>query len=240
MKRDSFKLFLASIIFLVSSLFAVALAETIHYNPAGKSFINPLVAVNAGEPAYQTIRDSKLTHQNHPIGSISPTLVRPFQNSLPTISDHEGPIISNMDPAQDTNIEAIYTFSATVTESSGIESVTFVIQYPDGITTQNFSASDSGEVWSKSLRGFSEGDWQWWVVAKNNETDGGRISTSIEVGFSVSNRFTGGNDNTGGKKAGTIASYPPAGLKGNSVILSTSHSATLKKLLYERITTHQH
>jgi hypothetical protein len=112
-------------------------------------------------------------------------------------NDTTPPAISNMDPGSGIVIGASYTFSATVTDTSGVKSVTFVIQYPDGTTTQSFSAAQgSNNTWSKTLQGFSDGNWSWWVQAKDGAKKGGNTGSSSPVSFSVSIPTSGGSNDT--------------------------------------------
>ena len=84
-------------------------------------------------------------------------------------SDATPPDITAMVPADGATIGTSETFSATVTDdSSGVKSVSFVIEYPNQ-STQAFSASpNTGDTWSINFEGFSSGEWRWRVVA----TDG--------------------------------------------------------------------
>lgn len=64
--------------------------------------------------------------------------------------------------------------------------MSFVIEYPNGSTTQNFNPSYQGNnVWSIPLQGFSDGHWRWWVVAKDNGDKGGNTRVSEALDFSV-------------------------------------------------------
>jgi hypothetical protein len=113
-----------------------------------------------------------------------------------SMGDTVPPAISNMDP-NGTSIGASYTFSATVTDTSGVRSVSFVIQYPDNVTTQSFSATQQSgtDTWQVSLQGFSDGNWSWWVVAKDAAPKGGNTATSNNAVFTVD---TGGGSSSGG------------------------------------------
>ncbi len=111
-------------------------------------------------------------------------------------NDSEPPQISNLDPAAGSTIGGSYTFSAIVTDNVGVKSVTFVITYPDGVTTQDFSASNAGgDTWSSTLQGFTDGDWSWRVEATDTAKRGGNSSVSDDTSFTVS---TGGGGGGGG------------------------------------------
>jgi len=117
--------------------------------------------------------------------------------------DSNGPIISNMNPSAGDEITGSHTFAATVTDVSGVRSAVFSIQYPDGSTTQEFSASPAGnDVWSINLQGFTSGNWSWWVTAKDSTKRGGNASTSPAVAFSVN---AGGGDPSEPSAPGVIS-----------------------------------
>lgn len=115
-------------------------------------------------------------------------------------NDTTPPGISNLDPAANVTIGASYTFSAMVTDDSGVRSVTFVIVFPSG-STQSFSPSNSGNTWSIGLSGFTDGDWGWYVEAKDRAKRGGNTATSETVNFTVN---TGGGGGGGGGAGGTV------------------------------------
>jgi hypothetical protein len=115
--------------------------------------------------------------------------------------DTTPPAISNMDPAEGAEIGQSYTFSATVTDASGVKSVSFVIQHPDG-NTQSFNAnSSSNDSWSVSLQGFSDGNWAWWVIAKDSAKRGGNSATSPTVHFTVNTGGSSGGSSSGGSSS---------------------------------------
>ena len=106
-----------------------------------------------------------------------------------------------MSPADGVPIGSSYTFSATVTDPSGVKSVTFKVQKV-GLTAQSFSAASAGNgTWSVSLQGFTDGDWSWWVEAKDRAPRGGNSSSSSPVAFTVS---TGGGSTGGGGTGDTV------------------------------------
>jgi len=113
---------------------------------------------------------------------------KPSPHAKPTggSTDSTGPDISAMSPADGENISSSHTFSAIVTDPSNVKSVAIIILYPDGSTTQTFSAAKSGgDIWSVNLQGFTDGDWQWWVEAKDSTKRGGNSSTSSTNSFGV-------------------------------------------------------
>lgn len=114
--------------------------------------------------------------------------------------DTTPPAISGQDPASGATIGASYAFKATVTDGSGsgVRSVTFKIQKIGSATVNSFGASSSGGgVWSVSLQGFSDGNWQWWVEAKDKA--GNAATTSANpVAFKVSTTGGGGGGGSGG------------------------------------------
>ena len=114
-------------------------------------------------------------------------------------TDNIAPVISAMSPADGSIIGQQQVFSATIMDDSGIKSVSFVITYPDGITTQSFTpVAGVDNIWSVSLQGFSDGDWQWHVVAKDSASRGGNTAVSEKLNFSVDSggTSTGGGGNS--------------------------------------------
>ncbi len=100
-------------------------------------------------------------------------------------SDHEPPVISSMDP-DGTTIGGTYRFSAKITDESAIKIVYFTLIYPNGLTTQTFPAlAGANDTWYLDLVGFFDGNWQWYVVAKDNTKWGGNSAASPIVPFTV-------------------------------------------------------
>ena len=112
-------------------------------------------------------------------------------------NDTTAPVITNLSPTEAAVIGTSQLFSATITDdASGIKSVSFVITYPDGVTTQSFTPGYAGnDSWEINLQGFSNGNWRWHVVAKDGATKGGNSATSSSVNFTVD---TGGSSGGGG------------------------------------------
>lgn len=115
-------------------------------------------------------------------------------------NDTSPPVITDMDPANGAVIGASHTFSAKITDQSGIKSVTFIIRFPDGATTQKFTPSESSDnTWSTKLQGFTDSsDWAWWIEAKDNSGGRGNTATTEHVGFGVDTGSSGGGNPASG------------------------------------------
>lgn len=128
---------------------------------------------------------------------------RPSGDSSEDVTD---PVIANMTPTEGDEVTSEVVFSATVTDTSGIRSVVFVITYPDGVTTQSFNPSfDGNDSWKTSITGFGDENWSWKVIAKDGATKGGNTATSPDVSFTV---------NTG------AVTTPPTQDTGNAIVNS--------------------
>jgi hypothetical protein len=113
--------------------------------------------------------------------------------------DTTGPTISGLSPAAGATIGASASFSATVSDASGVRTVTFHIRQGTG-QTQSFNGTQgAGGVWSVNLSGFTNGSWSYYVSAKDGAKPA-NTSTSVTVPFTVSTSTGGG----GGGGAGTI------------------------------------
>ena len=112
--------------------------------------------------------------------------------------DGTPPSVTNMSPAAGAVIGAAATFSASVSDTSGIRSVKFKVRKGTA-RYQSFSANNtSGSTWSLNLSGFTDGSWDWLVEAKDGS---GLTRTTPAVAFTV-NTSTGGG---GGGGNGSVA-----------------------------------
>ena len=150
--------------------------------------------------------DGSLVPYGHDIAAEAPSRSQspsPFGKPGGGSGDTTPPTITNMNPDGTVPIGASYTFSATVTDSSGVRSVTFKIQKVGSTTVQSFSASKAADsdVWSVALQGFTDGDWTWWVEAKDGARRSGNSGSSNVVNFQVS---TGGGGGGGGGAGDTV------------------------------------
>jgi hypothetical protein len=100
-------------------------------------------------------------------------------------ADTTGPSITNRSPSDGATISSTsVTFQATVTDPSGVKSVTVKITYPDGRTGSFSAAAGSSGVWSVTLQNFTAGSWKWQVIAKDT-VRGGNTTASPWWGFTV-------------------------------------------------------
>ena len=165
-----------------------------HWTPERRAAAIPRdLVVDPRGYGYLRLRDGTLVPHGHDVAAQVPGGTGP--RATP-IGDTTGPTIPGMDPSAYATIGSTYTFKATVTDASGVKSVTFKVQKSGG-TVQSFSATKSGnDVWSVALQGFTDGDWDWQVVAKDNAARGGNTSTA-SVAFKVSTGGGGGSGGTG-------------------------------------------
>ena len=156
--------------------------------------------VTAAIPRDLRIDERGYGYLRHPNGSLEPYGHMIAAQSKPASpqpmakpgGDNTAPSISNRDPAQGATIGAAYTFKATVTDQSGIRSVSFKIG-PSGGSQQSFSASAGANgVYSAQLSGFTNGTWTWSVVAKDTANN---TATSTVTSFTVNTGGGGGGGN---------------------------------------------
>lgn len=120
--------------------------------------------------------------------------------------DSTPPSITNMDPVAGTTIGNTYTFSAEVTDTSGVRSAEVIINFPGGNQTQSFSATADGNTWSVTLQGFTDGAWSWQMKAKDGSSGKGITAISEPVSFNVDVNTAPAEPGTG--SSGTVSNAP--------------------------------
>jgi hypothetical protein len=145
--------------------------------------------------AYLKQKDGTLKPHGHSTRQLYASPVsKPTANGKPGGGgDTTGPTIGTRTPADGANAGASQTFTANVTDPSGVRSVAIRIIYPNG-NTQSFSTSRSGSTYSTTITGFTSGTWRWAVVATDSSTRR-NVSTSAEWTLNV---------NTGGGSGGAV------------------------------------
>ena len=116
--------------------------------------------------------------------------------------DRTAPTIDEFTPAGGETVGSSASFTALVEDdSSGVDSVQFVIAYNGG--TQTFEAAHVGsDIWQVDVSGLPDGDGTWTVIATDNGRRGGNTATSDPQSFTVDAQFDGGGDEGGGDEGG--------------------------------------
>ncbi len=118
-------------------------------------------------------------------------------------SDSTPPKIVLLQPTSDLTQGGTVSFSATITDDSGIKSVSLVVG-PDGGLTQTFSIGElSTDTYGTELTGFSNGPWTYEFIAKDNAGRGGNTATSGGT-FMVDTTSGGGSGGGGGGGGGGV------------------------------------
>jgi hypothetical protein len=185
-----------------------------HWSPERRALAKPRdLVIDSRGLGYLRGWDGALEPYGHQIAAEAAD-GRGTPSASPLASDTTPPSISNMVPTDGATIGASQAFSAVVSDDSGVRSVSVVIRYPDGVTTQTFSASGgANDVWSVSLQGFSDGDWAWWIEARDGARRGGNRATSGVLRFTV-DTGSSGSDNGGGSSGGTTVTNAEWNLGG--------------------------
>lgn len=116
------------------------------------------------------------------------TTARPVEQGKPSggggTGDTTAPAVTNRSPSAGATTGTSVPFSATVTDDSGVRSVNVVVTYPNGTQTSSFAAARNGTTWSVTVSGFSGGNWQWHVVAKDGAKPA-NTTTTDKTSFTV-------------------------------------------------------
>ena len=156
-------------------------------------------------PRDLVIDERGLGYLKHPDGSLQPyghqvaALAKtPMAKPGGGTDDTDPPEFGAMSPADNATIGSSQTFSAVVTDASGVKSVSFNVRKGEGLV-QSFAGNFVGnDTWTISLSGFSDGQWSWWADAKDNAGRGGNSGTSTPRGFTVDTSGGGGSGGSGG------------------------------------------
>jgi hypothetical protein len=161
-----------------------------HWTPERRRAALPRdLRIDARGLGYLRRADGSLEPYGHTVAALAPT---PRAKPGGGGSDTTAPSISGMDPGTGATIGASYTFKATVSDASGVRSVSFVLRNPSNQTQTVAATQGDNNLWSASLSGFTDGPWTWYVVAKDNAARGGNTATSPEQAFTVGGAGGGG------------------------------------------------
>lgn len=167
-------------------------AVVAHWTPARIDAAAPRdFAVDRRGLSYLKKKDGSLEPHGHSRPQLYATTIpsqpAPAARGIPpTAADVTGPVVTALSPAAGATIGASATFSATVTDTTGVKSVTFKTVSPSG-RKQSFAATASGSTYRATISGFTTGTWRWFVVArdtnrKSNTTTTARVTFAVNTG----------------------------------------------------------
>jgi len=157
-----------------------------HWTPERRAAATPRdLVIDARGLGYLRQPGNVLVPYGHSVAALASDQRQP--NAAPGGSgDTTGPSVTLLAPAAGATVGATATFSASVSDPSGVRSVNIYVQKGSGVA-QSFAASQgAGGAWSVSLSGLTDGSWSWWVVAKDGvKQGGGNATTSSHSPFTV-------------------------------------------------------
>jgi len=148
--------------------------------------------------AYLRGKDGKLTAygQHKLVDRASGRAGKPVTRGKPGGGSDPSPAVFNNVIPNGSTLADSTTFSADISDPDGIRSVSFIISYPNGVQSTSITpTSTDGVTFTSSVSGFSDGDWSWQIVVKDNGDKGGNTTTSDSYNFTVS---IGGDTGGGG------------------------------------------
>lgn len=107
-------------------------------------------------------------------------------------TDTDAPQVSNRLPAESAMLQEgiAHTFSAVVTDASGVKSVKVLITNESSGSEYSFDAGHTGgDVWEVTVTGLTAGKWSWQVVARDTVKRGNLVTTD-SLSFSVAPKDT--------------------------------------------------
>jgi len=175
---------------------AAAIPRDIIVDARGQSYLRGAAGLQPYGPASPELA-SRLTQ----VGDAAPQpMARPGGTN-----DTTGPTIEALTPTAGSVVGTSAAFSAKVTDSSGVRSVSIAVNRVGSVASSFTATKGANDVWSVSLQGFTDGDWEWRVTAKDNARKGGNGSAAGPVAFTVS---TSGSDGGGGESVVVNSPWP--------------------------------
>jgi len=114
--------------------------------------------------------------------------LQPYGHDIVAQADTAGPLFGTMTPASGSTVASgTVTFTANVTDASGVKSVSMTIQKSGGLAQSFNMNKGSGDAWTITLNGVTDGSWTWKAVAKDgakppNSTTSSTISFTAGSG----------------------------------------------------------
>lgn len=164
-----------------------------HWTAARRAAAQPRdLVIDERGLGYLRRADGTLAPHGHAVPAAKPTAPGGGGSGGSGTGDTAGPTITDRVPTPGATVGATATFSATVTDPSGVRSVSVEVRKGTA-TPQTFAASrGTDDRWSVTIQGFTDGAWSWRVIAKDNAKKGGNTSTSPSQSFTVSTAGAGG------------------------------------------------
>jgi hypothetical protein len=173
-----------------------------HWTPARRAAAIPRdLVIDERGYGYMKLPGGKLQPYGHSVAATTGAQ-RPLARPAP--GDTSGPLVSSLNPGVGATVTTTaYSFKATVSDASGVRSVSFRVGPKGGVQTAFTAAAGAGGVYTANLTGLADGAWTWSVVAKDNANN---TTTTGLTEFSVSLGSGGGG---GGGSNGTVVTNAP-------------------------------
>jgi hypothetical protein len=184
-----------------------------HWTPARRAAAIPRdLVIDERGYGYMKLPGGQLQPYGHSIAATAGAQ-RPMARPAP--GDTTGPMVTINDPGVGATVTTTaYSFKATVTDLSGVRSVSFRVGPKNGVQTSFNAAAGANGVYTVNLTGLTDGAWTWSVVAKDNANI---TTTTALTEFKVQLGSGGGG---GGGSNGTVvtnAAYNGGGAIQNAV-----------------------
>lgn len=113
-------------------------------------------------------------------------------------ADNVPPSITDMVPVEGSTFQNLVEFSATVTDETRLKSVVITVVTPSGFNIAENMTQGTGDKWTYSLTTSNEGQYSWFITAKDNGPRGGNTTTSPSLSFTIEIDNGGGGGGGGG------------------------------------------
>lgn len=151
---------------------------------------------------YLRSADGALSPYGHSVAAEArPLQSTPFADAAPVPRGGQSayvvaPIIDAMSPDNETIGES-RTFTAEVKTDNGVKQIAAYVAPASASSYQKFqmsytSSDGNTQTWQLALKGFSDGNWKWYIEVRDNARRGGNRVTSHIVSFTVDTSGSGG------------------------------------------------
>jgi hypothetical protein len=168
-----------------------------HWTPARRAAAIPRdLVIDERGYGYMKLPGGKLQPYGHSVAAATGAQ-RPM--AKPGAGDTSGPLVTDTDPGVGATVTTTaYSFKATVSDPSGVRSVSFRVGRQNGVQTAFNAVAGANGVYTVNLTGLADGTWTWSVVAKDNANNTTTIAPTV---FTVKLGSGGGG---GGSSDGAI------------------------------------